>query len=189
MSESNNTPVTIAAVVGSLRKDSFNRAVFNAARDLMPHGVTLVEAAIVDVPLFSQDIEEAGDPDSVTTLKEAVSAADALVIFTPEYNRSIPGVTKNVVDWLSRPFFAGPIAAKPVGIVAASPGGGDAAGCRGHLAQAAAGAAGNVYEASLGIASVANALTDGDLADEEVRAAIADWAVGFVSFVREGSAA
>jgi len=178
-----NTTVTIAAVIGSLREASFNRSVFNAAHDLMPDGVTLIEASIADVPLFSQDIEEAGDPVAVTAMKDTVAAADALIIFTPEYNRSIPGVTKNAVDWLSRPFLAGPIASKPIGIVATSPGGGDAAGCRAHLAQAASGAGGNVYEPAHGIASVAKALTDGVLTDVDVRAAFGEWAAGFVAFM------
>lgn len=176
---------TIAAVIGSLRTNSFNRAVFEAARGALPEGIELIEASIADVPLFSQEIEETGDPEAVTAFKEAVAAADALIIFTPEYNRSVPGVTKNAVDWLSRPFLAGPIAQRRVGIVAASPGGGDAAGSRAHLAQGVAGAGGDVYEPTLGLPSIAGALTDGTVTDEATLGAIGDWVSGFLASLQE----
>jgi chromate reductase len=117
-----NPTFTIAAVIGSLRARSFSRSVFGAAGELVPDGTVLVEASITDLPLFNQDVEAAGDPAAVTGLKDAVASADAVILFTPEYNRSIPAVTKNAVDWLSRPPRTGPIVDTPVGIVAASPG-------------------------------------------------------------------
>ncbi len=178
-------PFTLAAVIGSLRAGSFHRVVFEAARTLVPTGVELVEASIRDVPLFDQDIEDAGDPPEVMAFKAAVAEADALVIFTPEYNRSVPGVTKKAVDWLSRPFLAGPLATKPVGIVAVSPGRGDGAAVREHLAQGAAGAGGVVYEPSLGIASFTRVFADGDWIDPEPRNRLAEWLDGFVEFARD----
>ncbi|MFT5201306.1 MAG: NAD(P)H-dependent FMN reductase [Candidatus Aldehydirespiratoraceae bacterium] len=66
-----------------------------------------IEVSIADVPFFSEDIEASGRPATITALKDGVSDADALIIFTPEYNRSVPGVTENAVDWLSRRFMAG----------------------------------------------------------------------------------
>jgi chromate reductase len=187
MTVSNFHP-TIAAVIGSLRMASFNRAVFDATREVLADRASLREVSVADLPFFNQDIEEAGDPASVVALKAAVGAADGLIIFTPEYNRSMPAVTKNTVDWLSRPFMSGPIAASPVGIVGSSPGGGDAGGSRAHLAVAVAGAGGVVHEPSLGISGIAGKLTGGVVTDQETRSAIADWASGFLAFVEATSA-
>lgn len=176
--------LTIAAVIGSLKAASVNRAVFDAARELMPDDVELVEVPIADVPLFNEDIEVIGDPAPVVALKEGVGVADALVIFTPEYNGSMPGVTKNAVDWLSRPFLNGPIAGRPVGIVAATPGRRAGAGVREHLALTVAMAGGAVHEETHGVGGVHGALTDGALTDDEARTALRAWIEGLLSFVR-----
>lgn len=181
--------LSIAAVVGSLKASSVNRIVFDTARELMPDGVTLTEVPIADVPLFSEDVEAAGDPASVAALKDGVGAADALILFTPEYNRSIPAVTKNAIDWLSRPFFAGPIAGLPTGVVAASPGRGDAAGSRAITVTSVNGAGGTAYDETLGFSSIYDRLEDGAMTDEESRAAISAWAEGFIAFVRATLAA
>ncbi|GJM39369.1 MAG: FMN reductase [Acidimicrobiales bacterium] len=177
--------LTIAAVIGSLKAASVNRAVFAAARELMPAGVELIEVSITDVPLFNEDVEAVGDPAPVTALKDGVGAADALVIFTPEYNGSMPGVTKNAVDWLSRPFLNGPIAGLPVGIVAAGPGRRAGAGVREHLALTVAMTGGAVHGETHGIGGIHGSLTDGALTDHETRAALRSWIEGFVAFVRD----
>ncbi|MEZ5246985.1 MAG: NADPH-dependent FMN reductase [Acidimicrobiales bacterium] len=184
MSTAHPPPLSIAAVIGSLRSASFNRAVFDAAVDLAPAGVSLVEAPIVDVALFNQDLEGDGEPDAVVSLRKAVAAAEALIIFTPEFNRSMPGVTKNVVDWLSRPSDDAAIAGKLVGIVAASPGRGDAPGSRSQLTVAVTGAGGVVHDPTLGIASISRALSDGVLTDDAVLAAVGEWLRGFVAAAR-----
>jgi chromate reductase len=176
--------LSIAAVIGSLRSASFNRAVFDAAVGLMPEGTSLVEVPIVDVPLFNQDLEGEGEPEAVVALKREVAAADALIFFTPEFNRSVPGVTKNLVDWLSRPSGAAAIAGKLVGIVAASPGRGDAPGSRSHLTVAVIGAGGVVHDPALGIASISRALTDGVLTDDVAIAGLGEWIVGFAVAAR-----
>ena len=110
---------------GSLRQGSFNSALLRAAVALMPQGSDLTIGSIRDIPLYDGDRETAdGIPDAVTALKDAVAAADGLLLVTPEYNNSMPGVTKNAVDWLSRPasdikrVFGG----KPVAVMGASPG-------------------------------------------------------------------
>jgi chromate reductase len=112
----------VLALPGSLRRSSFNRALLHAAAELAPAGLSLrVHDAVADVPLFDEDVEAEGDPPGVARLKAAVAAADGLVIATPEYNQALPGVTKNLVDWLSRgdaPVLEG----KPAAILGASAG-------------------------------------------------------------------
>lgn len=111
---------------GSLRKGSFNTALLRAAAAMTPHDSRLQVMSIAAFPLYNGDDEAAhGIPAEVAALKDAIAAADGLLIATPEYNNSIPGVTKNALDWLTRPpadiprVFAG----KPVALIGASPGG------------------------------------------------------------------
>ena len=118
--------VTVIGISGSLRKGSFNSAVLRAAAALMPPDSELRVESIAGIPLYNGDDEAAhGIPDVVTRLKDAVAAANGLFLVTPEYNNGIPGVTKNAIDWLSRPpadirrVFGG----KPVALAGASPGG------------------------------------------------------------------
>jgi len=116
----------IVAIAGSLRRQSFNLGLLRAAAGMMPAGATLDVRTLAGVPLYDADAEAAdGLPPAVVELKEAVAAADALLLATPEYNNGIPGVFKNGIDWLSRP--AGDIGrvfgGKPVAVIGASPGG------------------------------------------------------------------
>jgi chromate reductase, NAD(P)H dehydrogenase (quinone) len=111
---------------GSLRQGSFNTSLLNAAAELMPEGAGLSVHTVRGIPLYDGDAEAAkGIPQTVTDLKQAIAASDGLLLATPEYNNSIPGVFKNAIDWLSRPpadikrVFGG----KPVAILGASPGG------------------------------------------------------------------
>jgi chromate reductase len=89
---------------GSLRRQSFNSSLLRAAVSLMPEGATLEIASIAEFPLYDADVEHgSGIPAAVTNLKDRIAAAHGLLIATPEYNNSIPGVAKNAIDWLSRP--------------------------------------------------------------------------------------
>ena len=118
--------LTLIAFSGSLRQASFNSALLRAAGQLLPPDVELGIASIRDIPLYDGDLEAAqGLPDSVTALKDRIAAADGLLLATPEYNNSIPGVMKNAIDWLSRPNTDIPrvFGAKPVALMGASPGG------------------------------------------------------------------
>jgi chromate reductase len=117
---------TIVGIAGSLRRGSLNAALLRAAGAAMPSGSVLEEASIAGIPLYDGDLEaEQGIPPAVASLKERIAAADGLLIATPEYNNSIPGVAKNAIDWLSRPpadiprVFGG----RRVALMGASPGG------------------------------------------------------------------
>lgn len=180
--------VNLVGIVGSLRADSFNRAVFRSAQSLVGPGVELSEASLRDVPLYDADIEAQGDPPAVVTLKRQVSAADGLIVFTPEYNRSVPAVTKNAIDWLSRLPGESVLSQATVGIVAATPGRHEAEGSRTHLAQSVGANTDRLFDPSLGISSVAQKLTDGSLTDEATIQLLAGWLAAFVSYVVEGRA-
>ena len=111
----------VLGISGSLRKGSYNSMALRAAQKLVPAGMTLDIADIGNIPLFNDDVRAAGEPEAVTALKAQVRAADAVLIATPEYNFSIPGVLKNTLDWLSRPPEP-PIDGKVVALMGASPG-------------------------------------------------------------------
>jgi NAD(P)H-dependent FMN reductase len=114
----------ILGIAGSLRRASFNASLLRAAVELAPAGTTLEIASIHGIPLYDADVEARGIPAAVAELKEKVVAADALLLVTPEYNNSIPGVFKNVIDWLSRPpaDAARVFANRHVTLIGASPG-------------------------------------------------------------------
>jgi chromate reductase len=110
----------ILGIAGSLRTASYNRGMLRAAVDVAPAGVTILPCEIGSLPLYDGDIEVTGDPQPVLELKESIRSADALLISTPEYNTSIPGVLKNAIDWASRPPMRSPLWEKPVGVMGAS---------------------------------------------------------------------
>jgi len=94
----------LIGISGSLRRGSFNTALLRAAIELVPDGVTLELKTLHGIPLYDGDVEATeGIPSGVMALKEAIVAAQGVVLVTPEYNNGIPGVFKNAIDWLSRP--------------------------------------------------------------------------------------
>jgi NAD(P)H-dependent FMN reductase len=116
----------IVGISGSLRERSYNTALLRACAELMPAGAELAVESIRGIPLYDGDVEASlGIPAPVDALKNAIAQADGLLLVTPEYNNSIPGVFKNAIDWLSRPAsdIARVFGNKPVGLVGASPGG------------------------------------------------------------------
>ncbi len=111
---------------GSLRSGSFNTALLRAAAALLPEGSELSVHTIRGIPLYDADEEAAtGIPQAVSDLKEAIATSDGLLLATPEYNNSIPGVMKNAIDWLTRPpaDFKRVFGGKPVAVMGATPGG------------------------------------------------------------------
>lgn len=114
----------ILALPGSLRRASHNLALLRAARQLAPPGVNIeVYDRLADIPVFNQDLEtDEGGPDSVRHLRAAVASAEALLISTPEYNQSVPGAVKNLVDWLSRGEGHERLTGMPVAITGATTG-------------------------------------------------------------------
>ncbi|CAL9283413.1 MULTISPECIES: NAD(P)H-dependent oxidoreductase [Streptomyces] len=111
--------VRILALVGSLRAGSHNRQLAEAAVKLAPEGaeVDLFEG-LAEIPFYNEDIDVEGSvPAAAARLREAANTADGLILFTPEYNGTIPAVLKNAIDWLSRPYGAGALTGKPVAVV------------------------------------------------------------------------
>jgi chromate reductase len=111
----------VLGICGSLRKGSYNAMALRAAQKLAPQGMSIEIADISTIPLYNDDVRAAGEPAEVAGLKAKVRAADAVLLVTPEYNFSIPGVLKNTLDWMSRPPEP-PFDGKVVAIMGASPG-------------------------------------------------------------------
>lgn len=124
----------VLAMVGSLRKGSYNKLALRAAIELKPASMEIVTAEIGDLPLYNDDVREAGYPPSVQRVREQARAADALLFVTPEYNYSVPGVLKNAIDWCSRPPDQ-PLDGKPAAIMGASTGKLGTARAQYHLRQ------------------------------------------------------
>jgi NAD(P)H-dependent FMN reductase len=115
---------TIIGISGSLRTKSYNAALLRAAAGFAPAGTTIEIETIKGIPLYDGDVEAAsGSPAAVVALKDKIAAADGLLLVTPEYNNSLPGVFKNAINWLSRPADDIPrvFGGKPVGMIGASP--------------------------------------------------------------------
>jgi chromate reductase len=124
----------VAVLVGSLRKESFNRKMAHALAELAPPSLKLEIVEIRDLPLFNQD-EEADPPPNSAAFKQKIMECDAVLFCTPEYNRSVPGVLKNAIDIASRPYGKSAWNGKPAGVVSCSPGAIGGFGANHHLRQ------------------------------------------------------
>ena len=116
-----NTPIAILGIAGSLRQASYNRAALRAAEQLVPEGARLDIFDLAGIPPFNQD-DERNPPARVVELKRSIRSSDAILLVTPEYNYSIPGVLKNAIDWASRPYGDNSWEGKPVAVMGASAG-------------------------------------------------------------------
>jgi chromate reductase len=110
----------VLGISGSLRKGSFNTAALRAAQELAPDGVAIDHFDIRPIPLYDEDVYQQGFPPPVAEFRSRIKSADALLICTPEYNYSVPGVLKNAIDWASRPPDQ-PFDGKPIALLSASP--------------------------------------------------------------------
>lgn len=180
---------TLVGIAGSLRRHSYNRGLLKAAAESVPAGVTLEIASIDEIPLYNADLEEAdGIPQVVSRIKDAIAAADGLLLVTPEYNNGIPGVFKNVIDWLSRPPADIPrvFRSKPVALIGASPGGfGTVLAQNSWLSVLHTLGTRPWFEGRL-LVSRAGAMFDseGNLTDKDTRERLSGFLDGFATFVR-----
>lgn len=115
----NPDKIKVLGISGSLRKNSTNKSLLKAAVELKPGNMEIGIFDISDIPLYNEDIQAAGDPEPVKLFKKKIAEADALLIVTPEYNYSIPGVLKNAIDWASRPVADSPLNGKPMAMMGA----------------------------------------------------------------------
>jgi len=179
----------IIALSGALRRASYNTALLRAASAMAPEGVTIELRTLHGIPLYDGDVEAQGIPEAVTKLREEIRAADALLISTPEYNHSIPGVLKNGLDWLSRPSGEGTrlFGGKPTGVIGASPGGFGTVRSQRALLAVLHAFGSDFWMAGELLVSKAGAVfdADGHLVDEKVRGQLQTFVHGFVDFVRK----
>lgn len=130
-----STRLTVLGICGSLRRASYNRMALREAQKLVPADMTVeVFESLGQIPLYDEDLEKQGLPAPVQDLRSRIKAADALLLVTPEYNYSIPGVLKNAIDWASRPPEQ-PFRDKPMAIMSAGPGAMAGVRCQYHLRQ------------------------------------------------------
>ncbi|MBI5616769.1 MAG: NAD(P)H-dependent oxidoreductase [Gammaproteobacteria bacterium] len=126
--------LSVLGIAGSLRRDSYNRALLRAAHTLAPDRMQIEICELDAIPLYNQD-QESPLPAAVEEMKKRIRTADAILIATPEYNYSVPGVLKNAIDWCSRPFGESAWTGKPVAVIGASSGAFGTARAQAHLRQ------------------------------------------------------
>lgn len=126
--------IKVLGIAGSLRRGSFNRWALRAAQEFQPQGIAIDVFELDGIPPFNQDSEKT-PPAAVAEFKKKIRAADAILIVTPEYNYSVPGVLKNAIDWASRPYGDSAWKGKPVAIMGASAGTSGTVRAQYHLRQ------------------------------------------------------
>jgi chromate reductase, NAD(P)H dehydrogenase (quinone) len=166
----------VLAISGSLRRESHNTRLLRAAAEMLPPGVELVELeGLAEIPHYNEDLDTDWPPREVARLREAISDADALLISTPEYNASIPGVLKNAIDWASRPFPENALKGKPVIVMGASTGLFGAVWAQAELRKVLQHTGANVRDSELPVAAADDAFDeDGRLRDAGIRERIQD---------------
>jgi len=148
----------------------------------------VVDHPLKGVPFYDGDVEAAGLPDEVVALREAVDAADGVVFFSPEYNGSYPAVTKNAIDWLSRPTGEGPINRAAITMVSASPGPRQGAGVRDHFAAVMPRVSGRIFGETFGIGPYPPLLDEaGELSDQATIDGLSDFLARFATHVESSA--
>ncbi len=182
----------IIALSGALRRGSYNTALLHAAATLAPAGVQLDVRTLHGIPLYDGDVEAEGIPAAVTELREAIRAADALLIGTPEYNHGIPGVLKNGLDWLSRPTGEGArlFGGRPTALMGATPGGFGTVQAQDALLTVLHAFGSDFWMAGRLLVSRAGTVFDADgrLVDDKLREQLQQFLAGFAAFVQKRSA-
>jgi chromate reductase len=177
----------VCGIAGSLRSGSFNRALLRAARELAPPELDIVILdTLAGVPLFNADVEAEGDPASVVQLKEAIAAADGLLLVTPEYNAGIPGPMKNAVDWASRRHRDGPpvLKGKPTAIMGATPGRLATARAQANLRVSLANTGAVVMDSpQVHVMQARERIVDGELVDEDSQRFVRNMLEAFAAWI------
>ena len=165
----------ILGIAGSLRRGSHNRRLLRAAGDALPPGVVLVEwDGLRGIPAFDEDLEES-PPPAVRDFLDAIEAADALLVATPEYNASVPGALKNALDWASRPFPDNVLRKKPSAVIGASTGLFGAVWAQAEVRKALKASGAHVLDSELPVGMADGAFEeDGSLVDPELATRLAD---------------
>ena len=165
----------ILGIAGSLRRGSHNRRLLRAAGDVLPPGAVLVEwDGLAGIPAFDEDLEES-PPPAVRDFLDAIEAADAILIATPEYNASVPGALKNALDWASRPFPDNVLRKKPSAVIGASTGLFGAVWAQAEVRKALKASGAHVLESELPVGMADGAFAvDGSLVDPELATRLAD---------------
>lgn len=181
--------MTVIGLSGSLRRGSLNTALLQAARDVAPDDLKIEIASLCDVPLYDGDLEaEKGVPAAVQALKDRIAGADGLLLATPEYNSSIPGVFKNAIDWLSRPTadIARVFGDRPVALMGATPGPGGTILAQAAWLQVLRTLGTRPWCGPRMMVSRADTLFDGagKLTDEALRKRLRAFLEGFARFIR-----
>jgi chromate reductase, NAD(P)H dehydrogenase (quinone) len=160
----------VLAISGSLRRDSHNTTLLRAAAELLPPPVELeFFDGLKAVEPYDEDDDGGAGPDGASRLRDAIESADAILIATPEYNSSLPGQLKNVIDWASRPLGTNALWGKPVAVVGASTGMFGAVWAQAEIRKALAASGARVIEKDLPVGHADEAFTDdGRLADAEL---------------------
>jgi chromate reductase len=159
----------VLAISGSLRQGSHNTRLLRAAAELAPPSVELeIFEGLKDVPPYDEDDDVGAGPDGARRLREAIEAADAVLIATPEYNSSLPGQLKNAIDWASRPFPDNALRNKPVAVIGASTGMFGAVWAQAEARKVLSATGARVIEVELPVAGADEAFDGDRLADEEL---------------------
>lgn len=168
------TPIHVLGMAGSLREASYNRALLRAAISVAPEAMQIDVFDLIDLPLYNGDVEAQGDPEAVAALKAAIHSADAVLIVTPEYNQGLPAVTKNAIDWASRPPRPQAWDGKPVVIMGATPGRLGTVSAQRSLRETLAAVNARVMPQSrILVAGAGTVFQDGELVDEPTRERLA----------------
>jgi chromate reductase, NAD(P)H dehydrogenase (quinone) len=154
----------VLGIAGSLRRDSLNHALLRVAAERLPAGAEMVEFdRLREIPPYDADLEAEATPEAVAELREAMRSADAVLVATPEYNHSIPGVLKNALDWASRPAGQSALTGKPAAVIGASTGMFGAVWAQAETRKVLGALGGRVVEAELPVARAAELYRDGRL--------------------------
>ena len=177
-------PLTFLGIAGSLRRASYNRGLIRAAVEVAPEGTRVIAYELADIPMYNADVEADGDPEPIRAFKQAIAAADGLLIATPEYNHCVPGVLKNALDWASRPARSSVLSGRPVAVMGASTGQAGTARAQAHLRDGLAYTNAYVLPLPEVLVTRATARFDADvqLVDPETREAIRDLLKSFASW-------